>query len=323
MMHREEPDADPFMTSQAADIPWQVVRRIVCQWTGDDAELDSVTTLTGGSVSNTVALCLRDGRRAVLKITPHRVVHSHADEAWQLALLGQAGVPVPEVYLYNVGTLDDPYSYILMQYVDGVDLQQARALCTAEQFDSLQCELAEHVLKLHARTHSHFQKALGSDVQKFENWAECFQQIFDPIWTDVARSGTLPVKCRKLVGKIHDRLDRYLCQVDCPRLMHWDLWTGNIMAKADESGAWHIAALVDPMCRYGHVEAELAYLELFQTSTPAFMKAYQSDRKLAPEYHQVRKPIYQLYSLLNDLSLFGAAYLNLTLGAIEKVKHLA
>jgi fructosamine-3-kinase len=83
-----------------------------------------------------------------------------------------------------------------------------------------------------------------------------------------------------------------------------------------------VCALLDPNCKYGHAEAELAYMELFHTSTPAFMKAYQHHRRLPQEYFQVRRPVYQLYSLLNHLRLFGPEYLKSVTGAIERVSPL-
>ena len=123
------------MTPYDVDIPWPVLCGIARQWSGDAVQLESVTPLAGGSINTTLRLCLNDGQRAVLKITPHRVDKSHADEAWQLALLKEAGLPVPEVYRYNIGSLDDPFSYILMEHVEGLDLNEAagdlhaRAVC--------------------------------------------------------------------------------------------------------------------------------------------------------------------------------------------------
>ncbi len=310
------------MTPHEVDISWQVLRDIAELWAGSDAKLESVAPLAGGSINTTLALTLADSRQAVLKITPHRVSHVHSDEAWQLALLSQAGLPVPQVYHYKVGSLDDPFSYILMEYVQGVDLAAAKADCSAEDFDALQEELARYVLLLHGRTHSHFQRALRSEAKQFENWPQCFRDIFDPIWLDVEKSGLLPVKCRKLVNRLHERLEAFISHGDCPRLVHWDLWSGNLKVRKGEDDRWHVAAFLDPHCKYGHVEAELAYLDLFKTTTPAFMKAYQQTRKLTPEYHQVRKPVYQLYSLLNDLCLFGQEYLKPTLAAIERIGHL-
>lgn len=310
------------MVPHEVDISWQVLRGIVRQWAGDAAELESATPLAGGNISTTISLQIKDGQKAVLKISPHRVVRTHADEAWQLALMSEAGVPTPEVYLYKVGTLDDPFSYILMEHVEGLNWSEARALCDAGQFEAMQIDLAENLLKLHARTNSHFQRAIGGDVKQHEIWAPCYREIFDPIWSEIADSKLLPIRSKKTINKLHERLEQFIAHGDCPRLMHWDLWAGNLKVQADAGGRWRVAAFLDPHCKYGHAEAELAYLELFQTVTPAFLKAYQQERRLPGDYHQVRKPIYQVYSMLNDLRLFGADYLKPTLAAIERVGHL-
>ena len=310
------------MTPHEVDISWQVLRDIARQWAGEAAELDSVTPLAGGSINITLALILKDGAKAVLKITPHRVDRTHADEAWQLALLRAAGIPVPEVYIYKVGSLDDPFSYILMQFVEGLDLAETRAACLPHQFETLQIELAGLVSKLHQQTNTHFQRAIGGDVKKYERWPACYHDLYDPIWHEVEKSGVLPVKCRKIIGKLHERLDQFIVHSDEPRLIHSDLWSTNLLCRSDEQGQWRIAAFLDPHCKYGHAEVELAYLELFHTVTPAFMKAYQQVRKLPPEYHQVRKPVYQVYSMLNHLRLFGQEYLKPMLAAIDRVGHL-
>src|ERR1700733_4721691 len=98
------------MTPHEVDISWQVLRDIARRWAGEVAELDCVTPLAGGSINTTLALILKDGRKAVLKITPHRVDRSYEDEAWQLALLREAGMPVPQVYEVRLGSLEEPFS---------------------------------------------------------------------------------------------------------------------------------------------------------------------------------------------------------------------
>jgi fructosamine-3-kinase len=310
------------MTPHEIDISWQVLGQITRQWAGNDAELAEVTPLTGGSVNITLKLSTKTGQNAVLKITPHRVDKSHTDEAWQLALLREAGVPVPDVYVYKLGTLDDPFSYILMEFVEGMDLAAAKSCCTAEQYESIQSDLADIVLKMHAKTGSHYMRVCDGEPKRFENWAECYRAIFDPIWREVDKSNVLPVKCRKQVGKVHDKLDRLLAGADCPRLVHWDIWSTNLMVHPDADGRWRIRALLDPNCKYAHAEAEIAYMELFHTVTPTFMKAYQKERKLPPEYQAFRKPVYQLYSLLNHLRVFGQEYLKPAIAAIERTGEI-
>jgi fructosamine-3-kinase len=161
------------------------------------------------------------------------------------------------------------------------------------------------------------------EARRFDNWARCYREIYDAIWHEVEKTpNLLPLKCRKTVAKVHERLESLLGHDDCPRLAHGDVWASNLLVRRDDGGAWRVAALLDPNCRYAHCECELAYLELFHTVTPTFLRAYQQSRRLPPEYHRVRKPVYQLYEMLNHVRLFGHEYLRPTLAAVEKVAPL-
>ena len=310
------------MCALSADISWQVLRQIVHDWAGSSAELAEVRPLEGGSVSTTLDLETRDGQRAVLKITPHRVDRTYADEACQLNLLREFGLPVPQVYKWEIGTLDRPFSYLLEEFVDGQDLAAVKGCCTPDEFDVLQAELAEVVLRLHSNTSGQYMRVSMSDPKRFDAWESCYRESFDPIWHEVEKSNLLPPKNKKTVARVHERLGALLAHDDQPRLTHGDLWSTNLLLRRDGEGKWRLAALLDPNCRYGHFEAELAYLELFHTVTPGFLKGYQHGRRLHPDYHRVRKPVYQLYEMLNHLCIFGHEYLKPTVAAIERVAPL-
>jgi fructosamine-3-kinase len=310
------------MPGSDADISWPMLRQVVHDWAGADADLREFTPLAGGSVNTTLLLTLADGARAVLKITPHRVDRAYADEVYQLDLLRSAGAPVPDVLTLHEGSLDKPYSYLLLAFVDGVDLNAARKRCSPEQFDALQRELADVLLRVHATVGTHYMRVSRRDVPRHDCWHACYRDLFDGIWRDVAKGTALPVKLRKVVAKLHDRLDRYL-PCDGPRLLHGDVWATNLLCRPDDASRWHLAAVLDPHCKFGSPEAELAYLDLFHTATPGFFKAYQRERKLPPEYHQVRKPIYQLYSLMNHVRRFGGeAHTKALCAQAEKVGAL-
>jgi fructosamine-3-kinase len=307
------------MTPHEVDVSWDYLRPILREWAGADAELDEVSPLYGGQINTTLKLTAADGRKCVLKITPHRVDRTYRDEAHQLNLLREVGIPVPEVYACKTGSLDSPFSYLLMEFVEGVDLAAACAQCGSTEAESLQRQLAELVLKIHERRGEFYQRVIADEAKTFDNWPACYRDVYDAIWREVEKSNLLPVKPRKLMARIHDRLDRLLANDDCPRLTHWDLWTTNILARPDADGTWRISALLDPNCKFGHAEAELAYLELFHTVTPAFMKAYQQAGRLSDDYHRIRKPVYQLYSLLNHVHLFGQEYVKSFLTMLDRV----
>jgi fructosamine-3-kinase len=303
------------------DISWHMLRRIVHEWHGDSAELDEVKPLVGGSINNTVALHTTDGSRAVLKISPHRVNRDFEREANQLRLLRQIGLPAPEVYHVHPGDLEHPFGYLLMEYREGVCLNEARQLCTPEQFDRLQERLAELVCALHDRTSDVYERVglSNGEARSFENWPAFYRHVYDAIWHEAEKDPHLPVKCRKQIDKVHERLERLVAHDDRPRLVHWDIWATNLLVKPDAEGEWQVTALLDPNCKFAHAEAEIAYLELFHTVTPAFMRAYRRRHRLPPAYERIRRPIYQLYPLINHLRLFGAEYVRPLTAAVERV----
>ncbi len=311
------------MPLQDSDISWQMLRRIVHDWAGTSAELIEVKYLDGGCINTTVALTTKTGERAVCKISPHRVNRHYLTEAFQLNILRTIGLPAPQVYVSRVGDLDDPISYLLMEFMDGMDLAHARRECSPEEFDHLQMHLAEQVLALHNNTHETYTRLTEGEREEFSSWAQFYRSVYDTHYQACEKNAQIPIKLRKVIGRVHERLEKLLAHDDCPRLVHWDVWSTNILCKPDAHGRWWVSGLVDPNCKYAHAEAEVAYMDLFRTITPAFLRAYQQTRRLDPEYHRVRKHIYQLYELLNHLNAFGPEYLKPLLEMVEKVAAVA
>ncbi|MCS7032552.1 MAG: fructosamine kinase family protein [Phycisphaerae bacterium] len=329
------------MSHDAGEVSWQTLRRIVRDWSGADAELEQVRTLDGGSISTTLLLTTKAGQRAVLKISPHRVDRAYLREAEQLRLLRTLGLPAPQVIDCHVGTLESPDSYLLLEHMPGMNLHDAREECSLEQFDRLQEHLAEIVLALHAHTANGYgragaqasastdapldsRRAHGDGVTQppegqIDSWPVFFRQMYDAIWQECLRRAVLPHRARKVIARIHDRLETLLQHEDRPRLTHGDLWTSNILAAPDENGNWRVTALLDPNCKYAHAECELAYLELFHTTTPAFSRHYQRVFRLTDSYHRLRKHVYQLYELINHVNLFGERYLKPMQATLEKL----
>lgn len=88
-----------------------------------------------------------------------------------------------------------------------------------------------------------------------------------------------------------------------PSLLHGDLWGGN-WATVDGG-----PIIFDPAVYYGDRETDIAMTDLFGGFGPAFYAAYESAWPL-DDGHQRRRPLYQLYHVLNHLNLFGRGYLN-------------
>ena len=165
-------------------------------------------------------------------------------------------------------------------------------------------------------------RVADGETKTFDSWPAFYHDIYDPIWHDVEKSNVLSNKCRKQIAKIHEKLDRLLVHADQPRLVHWDIWSTNIMAHQNSDGRWRVVALLDPNCKFAHCEAEIAYMEMFHTITPAFMKAYQQHGHMHNDYHRIRKHIYQLYPLINHVHLFGQEYAAPLQAALDRVSNV-
>ncbi|GAB3093987.1 fructosamine kinase family protein [Aestuariicella hydrocarbonica] len=86
-----------------------------------------------------------------------------------------------------------------------------------------------------------------------------------------------------------------------PALVHGDLWSGNIGFHHDEP------VIFDPACYYGDPETDLAMTELFGRLPEPFYQGYQDIAPIHQDYPR-RRPLYQLYHLLNHANLFGGSY---------------
>ncbi|MBS62958.1 fructosamine kinase family protein [Salinisphaera sp.] len=88
-----------------------------------------------------------------------------------------------------------------------------------------------------------------------------------------------------------------------PSLVHGDLWGGNV--GMDTYG---VPVLFDPAVYYGDRETDLAMAELFGGFSPLFFEAYWGAWPMSEGYRHIRRPLYQLYHLLNHARLFGGHY---------------
>lgn len=133
-----------------------------------------------------------------------------------------------------------------------------------------------------------------------------------PGWIDFFREHRL----RAMLGRLHDRAladtveavivhlprlfdDGY---VPRPALIHGDLWQGNWGMLADGT-----PVIFDPAVSVSDPESELAMMELFGAMPTGFLAAYRVQGSLHAGYER-RRPLYQLYHLLNHTVLFGGGY---------------
>lgn len=119
----------------------------------------------------------------------------------------------------------------------------------------------------------------------------------------LARKNSLSAGLLKKGERLLEVVPRLLSgHAPVPSLLHGDLWGGN--AGFLVGG---LPVLFDPAVYWGDREADLAMTELFGGFPPDFYSAYAEIAALDSGYAR-RKPLYNLYHVLNHANLFGGGY---------------
>ena len=149
---------------------------------------------------------------------------------------------------------------------------------------------------------------IGATPQK-NQWCDDWQEFFATnrlgYQIDTAMTRGFPNTLKTLGDRLISGLDKlFEGYRPVPSLLHGDLWSGNY--GMDSAGR---PVIFDPAVYYGDRESDLAMTELFGGFSADFYTAYEEEWPLDPGY-SARKPLYQLYHVLNHANLFGGGYVN-------------
>jgi fructosamine-3-kinase len=220
---------------------------------------------------------------------------AEAEALQELSRLGCVRVPA----VIASGTTED-YAYLVLDYLELKPLSVSSERLFAQQ-------LAQQ----HQHKQSYFgwfrDNSIGSTVQEnghYANWIDFWQQ--QRLGKQLALAahngygGKLQRDGERLMEQVGAFFSTYPVQ---PALLHGDLWCGNVAADGQNQ-----PVMFDPACYYGDRETDLAMTELFSGFSSDFYAVYQDHYPLNADY-PIRKPLYNLYHILNHLNLFGGGYL--------------
>ena len=158
---------------------------------------------------------------------------------------------------------------------------------------------------------------IGLSPQKnhwHENWISFFKKYrLQPQLTWVFEHGyrsSLEEKAERLMEALPLFFGQYKPK---PSLLHGDLWSGNWGTINNTT-----PVVFDPAIYYGDREADLAMTKLFGGFPQVFYDAYNYEWALDYGF-KVRQNLYNLYHLLNHLTLFGEVYLRQTIDVLEQL----
>lgn len=257
--------------------------------------------LSGGSVGEVYRAELTDDRQVAVKIADPQTGRLQVEGAMLDDLARLSRLPVPR-NLYATPEL------LVMSWVDNDG---------AGLGDSAQRHAAELLADLHGITAGHFgyeRDTLIGGLHQPNGWMPSWRDFFRErrllyMAREAHKAGRLPSALLARVEQLADQLDRWIADDSRPSLIHGDMWSGNVLTKANR-----IASFVDPAIYYADAEIELAFSTLFGTFGEPFFRRYGELRPLKPGFFEERRDLYNLYPLLVHVRLFGGSYV----GSVER-----
>jgi fructosamine-3-kinase len=236
-----------------------------------------------------------EGRLLFLKVNQAGLADAFAAEADGLSALRDAGARAPEPIAHgDIGGS----AYLLLEYLE---------LDSGGDYASLGRMLAGMHRRVGERHGWRRNNYIGSTPQAngaCDSWQDFWRKRrLEPQLELARRNG----------HRLEDVPGWQLLESHEPAasLVHGDLWGGNASFLA--SGE---PVIFDPAVYYGDREVDVAMTELFGGFPQEFYDAYNDAWPLSRDYER-RKPLYNLYHLLNHLNLFGGGYLEQVRAALR------
>jgi aminoglycoside phosphotransferase (APT) family kinase protein len=191
------------------------------------------TELTDGWFNTAYRVLLDDDRPAVVKLAPpadvevlryeRGILTTEAMVYRRIAALPGGGVPTPEL-------LHEGEEFIVLSLIEGEPWDKADDRLPAAAKTELRRELGSITARLHtlAPEDGRFGYPAAHSALSASDWRTAFTAMTEALLDDAERwrapLGVSPAEIRRLVGEGAPTLD----EITEPRLVHFDLWPGNI-----------------------------------------------------------------------------------------------
>jgi fructosamine-3-kinase len=280
---------------------WDTISQQISQVLGQPFAIEQRRSVSGGDINQGYQI-QGDGQTFFVKLNQADRLPMFEAEALglqQLAATGTIRVPQPICHGTAQGSC-----YLVLEWLDlggGGSRELGQQLARLHQFQG-------------ATAFGWTQdNTIGSTPQIntwMRDWAAFFGQQRMGYQLDLGRRhGGRFGNADRLLSTIPDLLNHH----PRPSLVHGDLWGGN--AAVTKLG---VPVIFDPAVYWADREVDLAMTELFGGFGPAFWQGYEAVFPVDPGYAQ-RRPLYNLYHVLNHFNLFGGSYESQANRMIEQI----
>lgn len=206
---------------------------------GPEMKIISSLELNGGFFNTAYDLELSSGRSVILKIAPAEeteILSYEKDimraevEALQL-VAAAGGIPVPDVYAFDDSLQLIPAPYFFMEKIAGQPYSDVKERLTPQERAAIERELGRYQRLINDIEGPGFGLFGQMPEDSGRSWRETFTRMMNQVLADAQRlKARLPAsqdEIKQMLGHYYPALD----EVTKPRLVHWDLWNGNLFVQ--------------------------------------------------------------------------------------------
>ena len=304
----------------ADSIGLEVIERIARAEVDASADVGSVASLVERSIDPVLRVELRNATSFILKIRYGAGQAVFGAETRALRYLAEkTALPVPRVLAHSNDGSQGPYTYLVLECLPGLRWDEARARLDFRGRRQLDEDLGELLGRMHREVAGEaFCDVLSAKSAAFSTWPELFSRLWQDRIQELLETDRLDPATLDAVAWIHGSVPRILDSGEPPRLVHGNLAPEKVLC-ARRGERWAVSGFLDPAPLLAHHEVDLARLELFDMVDAPFFDTYTEQLPIGTGY-QLRKRLYQLYTVLDQVRLYGDTHL--ILNAMEKVRGL-
>ena len=284
---------------------WQAFSQHLREQLNQPINIETAHAVSGGDIHQAYQLHTNQGN-LFLKLNQAHLFPLFETEAHNLNAIQQSNsIRCPKVI--GSGIFQNNQAWLLMEYLNltnhGDDLQRGRDLA-----------LMHHQVNKNPQPFGWFEdNYIGHTIQRNQwhfEWVEFYgKQRLQPQLELAQLRGAKPDLFdlgQQLITALPFWFQEYQPEAS---LLHGDLWGGNsAFVKESIAGSTTTEAVIyDPACYYGDRETDIAMTELFGGFSAEFYAGYNEVFPLNKDYAQ-RKPLYNLYHVINHFNLFGGQY---------------
>lgn len=202
---------------------------------GSGSRVRAFEELKDGFFNAAYAITLTDGLRCVLKVAPPdgvRVLRYERDilaaEVAVMRLVREhTEMPVPAILGHDTSRRLVDSDFYLMAFIAGAPLNKLRRELTPDEQHAVDREIGRYLRQMNEIAGPAF-GYFSHPAPPGQPWRETFLAMLDGVLADGQEIGVaLPLAYDALRGRVAAAAP-ILDEVTAPRLVHWDLWDGNI-----------------------------------------------------------------------------------------------